>query len=269
MIWPLRQLASLPASLRDRLAVAPDLDDRDPDFVRERLPALWLVSSVYFRGDVRGLGNIPDTGPVLLVGNRSGGSTTPDTLVLVSTFGTYFGVERPLFALTDSAPLSWPPPGWLRRFGIVAPTPGAEGIALRAGASVLTYPGGEREGHRPSWEAGQVDLGDDTGWVQAALRHRVPIVPVVAAGGQETALFLGRRRGVPISLALPWGVHVGSAAGHLPLPAKLTIEVLHPIDLSETYGDDPDPGAIRDDIAAEMQRHLTALQRDRRLPVLG
>lgn len=40
-----------------------DLDDRDPDFIRERLPLLWLIASVWFRGEVRGLGNIPDEGP--------------------------------------------------------------------------------------------------------------------------------------------------------------------------------------------------------------
>ena len=45
----------------------------------EPLPGLWLLSSLYFRGEVRGLGNIPEDGPVLLVGNHSGGNVTPDT----------------------------------------------------------------------------------------------------------------------------------------------------------------------------------------------
>jgi 1-acyl-sn-glycerol-3-phosphate acyltransferase len=247
----------------------PDLDERDPDFIRERLPGLWLLSSLYFRGDVRGLGNIPDDGQVLLVGNHSGGTTTPDTLVLVSAFSTYFSVERPLFAITRFAPLSWPPVSWLRRFGVVGPTPGALGEALRTGASVLVYPGGEEEVHRPSWEAGRVDLGEDTSWVAEALRRDVPVVPVVAAGGQETALFLGRRAGAPVSIALPWVVHVGSFAGNVPLPAKLTVEVLHPIDLRATYGPDADPADIRDDIQEKMQRMLTTLQRGRRLPVIG
>ena len=49
-----------------------DLDERDPDYIREKLPLMWLAASIYFRGEVRGLGNIPDSGPVLLVGNHSG-----------------------------------------------------------------------------------------------------------------------------------------------------------------------------------------------------
>ena len=48
------------------------LDERDPAYIRETLPALRLLSSLYFRADVRGLGNIPAAGPVLLVGNHSG-----------------------------------------------------------------------------------------------------------------------------------------------------------------------------------------------------
>src|SRR3954465_13351373 len=71
-----------------------DLDERDPDYIRESLPGLWLLCSLYFRGEVRGLGNIPEEGPVLLVGNHSGGNLTPDTIVFTLAFSTYFGVER-------------------------------------------------------------------------------------------------------------------------------------------------------------------------------
>ena len=37
-----------------------NLDERDPDYIRERLPLMWLLSSIWFRAEVRGLGNIPD-----------------------------------------------------------------------------------------------------------------------------------------------------------------------------------------------------------------
>src|SRR5437763_16418659 len=70
-----------------------DLDERDPDFIRERLPSLWLLSSLWFRGEVRGLGNVPESGAVLLVGNHSGGNVTPDTTVFTLAFSTYFGAE--------------------------------------------------------------------------------------------------------------------------------------------------------------------------------
>jgi hypothetical protein len=44
-----------------------DLDQRDPDYIRDQLPGLWLLASLYFRADVRGLDRIPAQGPVLLV----------------------------------------------------------------------------------------------------------------------------------------------------------------------------------------------------------
>jgi len=84
-----------------RVPVA-DLDERDPDYIRETLPRLWLLSSVWFRGEVRGLGNVPEDGPVLLVGNHSGGNLTPDTTVFTLAFSTYFGVELVEGALATS-----------------------------------------------------------------------------------------------------------------------------------------------------------------------
>jgi hypothetical protein len=46
----------------------PTLDERNPEHIRETLPALRLFSSLYLRADVRSLGNVPAAGPVLLVG---------------------------------------------------------------------------------------------------------------------------------------------------------------------------------------------------------
>ena len=29
-----------------------DLDQRDPDYIRDQLPGLWMLASLYFRADV-------------------------------------------------------------------------------------------------------------------------------------------------------------------------------------------------------------------------
>jgi hypothetical protein len=135
-----------------------DLDDRDPDYIRERLPLLWLLSSIYFRGEVRGLGNIPEDGPVLLVGNHSGGNLTVDSGVFTLAFNAYFGVERPLYALAHNLVVSFPGLGFLRRHGVIAASPGNARTALGAGGVVLVYPGGDWEVHRPVWERNRVDF---------------------------------------------------------------------------------------------------------------
>jgi 1-acyl-sn-glycerol-3-phosphate acyltransferase len=146
------------------------------------------------------------------------------------------------------------------------------------------YPGGDWEVHRPSWERNQVDFAGRRGFVRLALDANVPIVPVVSVGGQETALFLSRGawlsrvvradrllrlKVLPISIAPPWGLNVGDFLGHIPLPAKITTEVLPPIDLREQFGDDPDPEQVYDDVTRVMQETLDSLAAERRLPVVG
>ena len=261
-----------------------DLDERDPDYIRENMAGQWLLASLYFRADVRGLEKIPAEGPVLLVGNHSGGNLTPDTVVFTLAFVTYFGVERRFYQLAHNLVLAMPGLGFLRKYGTVAASPENAELALEQGAALLVYPGGDYEVHRPSWETAKVDFGGRKGWIRLALEHDVPIVPVVALGGQETALFLTRGewlarflrldklfrlKVLPISIALPWGLNVGDMMSHLPLPAKIRIRVLDPVHLREEFGDDPDVDAVYDHILGRMQASLDHMSRDRLLPVIG
>jgi 1-acyl-sn-glycerol-3-phosphate acyltransferase len=261
-----------------------DLDERDPDYIRDSLPRLWLLATLWFRAEVRGLGNIPAEGPVLLVGNHSGGNLTPDTGVFTLAFNTYFGVERAFYQLAHNLVLSWPGLGFLRKFGTVAASPENAQEALRSGAALLVYPGGDYEVHRPSWQRHTVDFDGRKGWIRLALEHDVPVVPVVSIGGQETALFLSRGEGLakllmldrslrlkvlPVSLALPWGLNVGDFLSHIPLPAKIVVEALPPIDLRAEFGEEPDLDEVYDHVVRLMQDTLQALAAERRLPVIG
>ena len=273
-----RLLSAVAEQAQSRVPAA-DLDERDPDYIRETLPGLWLVASLYFRAEVRGLDRIPEDGPVLLVGNHSGGNLTPDTHVFTLAFSTYFGVERRFHQLAHNLVLSMPGLGSLRKYGTVAATPQNAERALDEGAALLVYPGGDYEVHRPTWESAKVDFGGRRGFIRLAKQRGVPLVPVVSIGGQETALFLSRGerlarllgldrmfrlKVLPISLALPWGLNIGDMLGHLPLPAKITIQVLDPIDVSELEVDD-----AYELVLERMQRMLTALAEERRLPVIG
>jgi len=281
---PLERLVrAVAGGARARVPVA-DLDERDPDFIRESLPGQWLLASLWFRGEVRGLGNVPEEGPVLLVGNHSGGNVPADSLVFTLAFSTYFGVERRFHQLAHNLVLSMPGLGFLRKYGLVAASPENAAQALNSGAAVLVYPGGDHEVHRPSWEGNTVNFDGRRGFVRLALEHDVPIVPVVAIGGQETALFLGRGEGLarllmldklfrlkvlPLSVAVPWGLNVGDFLGHVPLPAKITVEVLPAIHLREQFGPDPDVDEVYDHVIETMQETLDALASERRLPIIG
>src|SRR5882672_5237236 len=159
--------ARLVASMREQVQLRiprADLDERDPDYIRESLPRLWLAASLWFRGEVRGLGNIPEEGPVLLVGNHSGGNLTPDTTVFTLAFHAYFGVERPFYQLAHNLVLSMPGLSFLRKFGTDAASPDNAEKALSSGAALLVYPGGDYEVHRPSWETAKVNFAGRKGF---------------------------------------------------------------------------------------------------------
>jgi 1-acyl-sn-glycerol-3-phosphate acyltransferase len=261
-----------------------DLDDRDPDYLREQLPGLWVLASFYFRADVRGLDRIPADGPVLLVGNHSGGNVTPDTMIFTLAFAAHFGVERRLHPLVHNLVLALPLPWNLRKAGCVAASPENAALALQRDAAVLVYPGGDWEVHRPSWQEAKVDFAGRKGFVKTAIENDAPIVPLVAIGGQETAVFLSRGerlaealrldklfrlKVLPVSLAIPWGLNIGDMLGHWPLPAKITVEAMEPIHLRERFGNDPDVNQVYEHVTSLMQEKLDELAAERRLPLVG
>jgi 1-acyl-sn-glycerol-3-phosphate acyltransferase len=269
----------LPGGERDPFA------RRDPAYIERTLPALRMTSKLYFRADVRGLENIPADGPVLLVGNHSGGTWIADTFIFSQHFYDRFGPERRFHQLAHD--LVFKVPGLralVERYGTVPASPQHMAEALRRKAALLVYPGGDHETFRPSWESDQVDFAGRTGFVKLALEHRVPIVPVISAGGQETALFLGQGRRLakalqldrrfrlkvlPAAIGPPFGVTIMDLPGRYPLPAKISIRVGKPIDLRKRLGRRPDPDAGYELVTSTMQRTLTRLSNQRTLPVLG
>jgi 1-acyl-sn-glycerol-3-phosphate acyltransferase len=258
---------------------------RDPEYIERTLPALRLASSLYYRADVRGLDNIPAEGPVLLVGNHSGGTMIADTFVFSQAFVDHFGTDRPFHQLAHD--MVFKVPGLrslVQRYGTVPASPKNMARALRRDAALLVYPGGDHETFRPSWESDQLDFAQRTGFVKLALEHNVPVVPVVAIGGQETALFLGRGGRVARTLQLdkllrlkvlppvlgpPFGMTVLDFPLRIPLPSKISIRVLKPIDLRERLGRSPDVGDGYKLVTSTMQRMLTRLGNERSLPVIG
>ena len=264
---------------------ADPFDARDPDYIRETLPALRLASRAYFRADVRGMENIPAEGPVLLVGNHSGGTLIADTFVFAQTFYDHFGPERRFYQLAHDLVFSFPGTRALaQRYGTVPASPENMRRALRRDAALLVYPGGDHETYRPSWESGQIDFAWRTGFVELALREGVQIVPVVAIGGQETALFLGRGRRLaramqldrllrlkvlPPVLGPPFGVTILDLPARVPLPSKIALSVLRPLDLRERLGPRPDVEEGYRLVTGTMQRTLTRLSNQRGLPVVG
>lgn len=257
----------------------------DPGYIRATLPALRTLSETYFRSDVSGLERIPAEGPVLLVGNHSGGTMIADTFVFAQAFYEHFGADRLFHQLAHD--LVFKTPGLrtlVQKYGTVPASPANMATALEREAALLVYPGGDEESFRPSWETDQIGFAGRTGFVKLALELGVPIVPIVAIGGQETALFLGRGRRVAKALSLnkfarlkvvppvlgpPFGVTVLDFPGRIPLPAKITVRVMPPIDLRKKLGKNGDVEEGYRIVTSRMQRTLTRLSNQRTLPVVG
>jgi hypothetical protein len=111
--------------------------------------------------------------------------------------------------------------------------------AIRRGEHVVVTPGGGHEAFRSYERRYQVDWGDHRGYVRLAWKHRLPIVPVAAAGtddayiGVVDADILRRRFG--ITAGRSWGTWLG--VGPLgpypfspPFPVRLRQVIGRPID---------------------------------------
>lgn len=170
----------------------------------------------------------------------------------------------------------------MRRAGVIEASRENAAKALRDGAIVLVFPGGDYDSYRPTFTENVIDFNGRTGYVRTAVETGVPIVPMVSIGGQETQLFLARgdsiarRLGLtkarmeilPLSIGFPFGLSA-IFPPNLPLPAKIVTRVLDPIDVVAEFGEDPDVEMVDLHVRAVMQEALDELARQRRFPVLG
>jgi 1-acyl-sn-glycerol-3-phosphate acyltransferase len=261
------------------------LDAWDPGYIRTTLPALRAMSKVYFRAEVHGLSNIPEQGPILLVGNHSGGTLIADTFVFAQAFYDHFGPLRRFHQLAHD--LVFRIPGArasLSRYGTVPASPENMERALERDAALLVYPGGDHETYRPTWESDKIDFAGRRGFARLAIEHGCAIVPVVAIGGQETALFLGQGRDLarrlrldrllrvkvfPAQIAPPFGLTIMDLPARIPLPAKIVVRVLPKIDLKKRLGNNANPDDAYELVTDRMQDALTDLAGERSLPIVG
>ena len=260
------------------------LDEWDPEHIRRTLPLNRALARTYFRSEVTGMENIPD-GPALLVGNHSGGTLIADTFAFAYAFYDHFGPLRRFHQLAHDLVFRLPGArASLSRYGTVPASPENMRRALDRDAALLVYPGGDHETYRPSWESSKIDFAGRQGFARLAIELGVPIVPIVAIGGQETALFLGQGRGLarrlrldslmrlkvfPAQIAPPFGLTILDLPGRVPLPAKITVRALPAIDLRERFGQSPDLDDAYELVTGRMQEALDDLAGERILPVVG
>lgn len=258
------------------------IDKRDPDSLAKVMPWLRLAMKGYFRSEVRDMNRLPDGG-VLIVSNHSGGLMPMDVPIIAVGIADEFGQGRPLYCLAHDVLFTGPLASIMPRFGMIRATRENAHEVLTSGGATIVFPGGDYDCLREQSKANTIDFSGRTGYVRTAMEAGVPILPVVSIGGQEDQFHITRGEWIarfspvskamrmpyfPISFGFPFGFTPAFPI-NLPLPTKITTQVLEPVDITAEFGPDPDIAEVDLAIRGRMQDALDALASQRRFPVLG
>jgi 1-acyl-sn-glycerol-3-phosphate acyltransferase len=214
-------------------------------------PLLRLLYRDWFRVEVRGVANLPAQGAALVVANHSG------TIAV--------DAEMLSLAVHDEHPAG----RYLRLLGadLVFRVPVVSEFARKSGTTMACDPdvdrllaAGELVGVFPEGFKGVGKLYRDRyrlqrfgrgGFVAAALRAGVPIVPAAIVGAEEIYPMIADLKPVarllgipyfPVTATFPW---LGPL-GLVPVPSKWLIEFGEPIDTTPYLGQADDPAVVFD-----------------------
>ncbi len=237
------QLAGGLEFLRRRLTGEYETDEFgfDPDLTDHvLLPLLRPLFTGWFRVETQGLENVPDTGGALLVANHSG--TLPvDALMTTVALHDHHPAARRLRLLGADLVFELPFIGTMsRKMGTtLACNEDAERL-LTDGELVGVFPEGFKGIGKPFRERYTLQRFGRGGFVSAALRTGVPIIPCAIVGAEEIFPMIGNAKPLARLLGLPYfpitpTFPLLGPLGLVPLPSKWLIAFGEPIDTSQ-YG---------------------------------
>ncbi|NYG06486.1 1-acyl-sn-glycerol-3-phosphate acyltransferase [Phycicoccus badiiscoriae] len=245
-----RHLASLLSFVRRRVTGDYTVDEFgfDEDFTRHfYLPVLRPLYRSWFRVEVRGIENIPSEGGGLVVANHSG-TIAMDSLMTQVAVHDEHPAHRHLRMLGADLVFQTPVVGQLaRRSGsTLAANPDAERL-LSGGELCGVWPEGFKGVGKPFSERYKLQRFGRGGFVSAALKTGVPIIPCSIIGAEEIYPIIGNMKtvarlfGAPYAPITPTWPLLGPL-GLIPLPSKWIIEFGAPVetaDLGPGAADDP------------------------------
>jgi 1-acyl-sn-glycerol-3-phosphate acyltransferase len=238
-------------------------------------PLLNFYYRYWFRVEQEGVENVPAEGGALLVSNHSG-ALPPDAPMIMQAIRNEHDSPRPVYMLGEHWFKGYPGVGMLtNKLGLVAAHPAnAERLLRDEGRLAIVFPEGQKASRKLYWQRYRLRRFGRGGFIKAALRSGVPIVPVAVIGAEEAMpIFahvpaLQRLTGLiyfPINHAFP---QFGPIAGLMYLPAKFKIRFLAPISL-DGYG----PGdaedlqlvqSLAEDVRARIQTEVDRLLASRK-----
>ena len=241
------KLAELLAFLRRRVTGDYQVDEYGMDReLTERflLETIRPLATKWFRVEVRGVENIPTEGGALVVANHSG--TIPID-GLVTMFAVHETTGRHLRPLGADLVFRLPFIGELARKAGATLACNEDALRmLSEGELAAVWPEGFKGVGKPYSERYKLQRFGRGGFVSAAIKTGVPIVPCSIVGAEEIYPLVGnipilaRLLGVPYIPVTPFFPLLGPL-GLVPLPSKWIIEFGEPI-RTDSY----DPGAADD-----------------------
>ena len=242
------------------------------------LPLLRGLFRNWFRVEVSGIENLPETGAALVVANHAGVLPLDGLMASVAVHDNHPG-RRDLRLLAADMVFDMPVMGQAARKAghTMACTSDAHRL-LAAGELTAVFPEGYKglgKNFRDRYKLQRFGRG---GFVSAALRAGAPIVPCSIVGSEEIypmitdVKLLARLLGLPYFPVTPLFPLAGPL-GLVPLPSKWHIQFGEPIstdDYDESAADDPMVTfELTDQVRETIQQTLYQLLANRRNPFLG
>ncbi len=271
-----RQVAETLAYLRRRLTGDYVVDEFgfDEDYtLNVHLPLLRPFYRKWFRVETRGVENIPDVGGALLVANHSGTIALDSLMTQVAVYDEH-PKRRHLRMLGADLVFQTPFIGSMaRRSGTTLAANSDAQRLLSGGQLVGVWPEGFKGIGKPFTERYKLQRFGRGGFVAAALRAGVPIIPVSIVGAEEIYPIIGdmpavaRLLGMPYAPVTPTWPLLGPL-GMIPLPSKWLIEFGPPIETT-SFGPDAadDPMLVfdlTDQVRETIQQTLYSLLMQRK-----
>lgn len=264
-----------------------NVDSPSPETTQTQIRIWNYFLEYYFRVEMAGWEKLPDS-PSLLIGIHSGTWLTMDAWVLCALWLRKFETRRTLHGTAHDMLFGMPGLGnYFRKVGVIPASRASVTAAFEKGHDVVIWPGGEIDAMRAWSKRDQVVLGNRKGFVRQAIRSGVPITPVATTGGHDTVFVLSEGRALakrlhlkkwlrsemsPIILGAPFGITIEAFPMHIPLPSKIRIELLDPIEVSKDTDKENDQVYV-DQLYKKVERSIQAgvnrLAAKRKFPVFG
>jgi 1-acyl-sn-glycerol-3-phosphate acyltransferase len=245
----------------------------DPEFNSSVLmPVARVLYRNWFRVRMRGLGQVPASGPALIVANHSGVLPFDAVMLQTGVFNEH-PAHRNLRLLGADLVYAVPVLANLARMsGHTRACPQEADRLLRAGELVGVFPEGFKGIGKPFSERYRLQRFGRGGFAVTAIKAGVPIIPCAIVGAEEIYPMIGNSEPVarlfrlpyfPVTPLFPWLGPVGA----IPLPSNWIIEFCEPVPTEHLRADwqhHPDTvSSLADQVKRTIQLKLDELRVER------